>query len=87
MKDYREAIEAEAASLRQKAKVDKSQHGDQNTAYFHIIVKVRFSRNRILSLTVESGILLTEEDDMAREAVGYFVNLMGTRSDNCYGEG
>ncbi|KAF5189798.1 Dnase i-like superfamily protein [Thalictrum thalictroides] len=87
MKDYREVIEAEAASLRQKAKVDKSQHGDQNTAYFHRIVKAWFSRNRILSLTTESGILLTEENDMAREAVGYFVNLVGTRSDNCYGEG
>ncbi|GKV02389.1 hypothetical protein SLEP1_g14827 [Rubroshorea leprosula] len=62
---------AEEAFLKQKSRVHWLQEGDQNTTYFHKVMKVRQSKNLIKELHTEDDKILTEHEDIANEAIGF----------------
>ncbi|GLU22290.1 hypothetical protein SLE2022_383780 [Rubroshorea leprosula] len=76
---------AKEAYLKQKSRVQWLKEGDQNTTYFHKVMKVRRSRNMIREMYSDDGELLTQYVDIAKEAVGFFERLLGTEDPNCNG--
>ncbi|GJU26662.1 sodium/hydrogen exchanger 6 [Tanacetum coccineum] len=52
---FNDALIVEERFLKQKAKVEWLKSGDANYAYFHKVVKIHVSRNRIDSVTTSSG--------------------------------
>ncbi|GKV25846.1 hypothetical protein SLEP1_g35229 [Rubroshorea leprosula] len=76
---------AEEVYLKQKSRVQWLKEGDQNTTYFHKVMKVRRSRNMIREIYSDDGELLTQYVDIAKEAVGFFERLLGTEDPNCNG--
>ncbi|KAF5197698.1 Dnase i-like superfamily protein [Thalictrum thalictroides] len=84
MKNYSELAQVKEASIRQKAKEDMSQFGDQNTAYYHRKIKSRRAKNRILSLIDDNDNKLIEDHEIKVEAVNYFGKLMGTEPETAY---
>ena len=52
--------------------------GDQNSKYFHALIKQRRSMNRITGLHDENGVWSAEEKDIQKIAVSYFENLFTT---------
>jgi len=52
--------------------------GDQNSKYFHALVKQRGAMNRITGLHDENGIWSVEETNLQKIAVSYFENLFTT---------
>ncbi|GKC79204.1 sodium/hydrogen exchanger 6 [Tanacetum coccineum] len=52
---FNDALIVEERFLKQKAKVEWLKSGDANSAYFHKVVKIHVSRNRIDSVTTSSG--------------------------------
>lgn len=59
--------------------------GDQNTGYFHRIVKIRNARNTIKFLYSTDGNMLTNPNEIASEAVSFYTNLIGTSDSNVSG--
>ncbi|XP_059078013.1 uncharacterized protein LOC131032223 [Cryptomeria japonica] len=49
--------------------------GDRNTKFFHSLVKVKRSLNRILSLRLKDGTLTEDFDRINQEAIDFFGNL------------
>ena len=52
---YKEAVMDEEKVLKQKTKVEWLREGDHNSAYFHNLLKGRFSKSRILSIKDDLG--------------------------------
>lgn len=65
------------AILKQKVRIQWLNLGDQNTTYFHRLVKARQSRNTIRVLFNDCGVQLENIQDMKEEAVNYFKRLLG----------
>ncbi|GLU10368.1 hypothetical protein SLE2022_271780 [Rubroshorea leprosula] len=73
----------EESFFRQKSRVKWLQEDDSNTAYFHIVVKIKRMKNTITELTAMDGRKLTALLDMEAEAVQFYKNLLGTQDVNC----
>lgn len=41
--------------MKQKSRVNRLEAGDQNTSYFHRVVKAKAAKSRILSITFATG--------------------------------
>lgn len=54
-KAYQEAVRDEASLLRQKTKIQWLKDGDQNTSFFHNVLKSRVNKNRIQVVCDEQG--------------------------------
>lgn len=52
--------------------------GDQNTNFFHKVVKGRMLRNRIMHLSKSDGTLITDESSITAEILGYYEGLLGS---------
>lgn len=72
----------EEAFLKQKARNQWLQLGDQNNAssLFHKMIKVRTSRNLITHLWDEQGVKVEDEVQIKKVAVEFYQNLLGESS-------
>ena len=62
--------------------------GDKNTKYFHNSIKERRSSNKVFSIKNDQGEILTDQNQINEDAVGFFQNLIGSshnmaEEDNC----
>lgn len=73
--DYARLCSVEEAFFRQKSRIRWLAQGDSNTAYFHKTVKARNAANRVDKILTSDGTVLTEPNDIRKEAVDYFKNL------------
>ncbi|GKE03749.1 RNA-directed DNA polymerase, eukaryota, reverse transcriptase zinc-binding domain protein [Tanacetum coccineum] len=80
LNEYVEASNDELKFLQQKAKIKWLSEGDQNTAYFHCILKSRKHKGRIESICDENGMRF-EGDSVATVFVEHFKNFLGTKHD------
>jgi hypothetical protein len=65
--------------MKKKSRVNWLEAGDQNTSYFHRVVKAKAAKSRILS------ILLPEIEEPAlikKEFLQHFQNFLGTADSN-----
>lgn len=69
---------AEESFKKQKSRVQWLSLGDQNTRFFHVKMKSRYLRNKILSLTDANGVRLTDPADVKGEILGYYIGLLGS---------
>lgn len=54
------------------------QEGDQNTNYFHRVVKSIMLMYRITSLTIANGTMVTDDLSIKNEILGYYESLLGS---------
>ncbi|GJS40876.1 RNA-directed DNA polymerase, eukaryota, reverse transcriptase zinc-binding domain protein [Tanacetum coccineum] len=80
LNEYVVASSDELKLLHQKAKIKWLSEGDQNTAYFHGILKSRKHKGRTESICDENGNRY-EGDDVANVFVEHFKKFWGTKHD------
>jgi len=66
----------EESFYKQKSRVRWLKEGDRNTKFFHLSVKKRQLRNRILSVKNSSGDFITDIDLVPQVFVSYFADLL-----------
>nr|GEV72773.1 ribonuclease H-like domain-containing protein [Tanacetum cinerariifolium] len=80
LNEYVVASNEELKLFHQKAKLKWLSEGDQNTAYFHGILKSRKHKGRIESICDENGKRF-KEDNVASVFVEHFKKFLGTKHD------
>nr|GFB73738.1 hypothetical protein [Tanacetum cinerariifolium] len=75
-KAFNEASRVEELFLKQKAKVDLLKLGDANTAYFHKVVNIQTSCNRIDSMMLPNG-ECTTGDQVLAVFVDHYTHFLG----------
>ncbi|KAK9732996.1 hypothetical protein RND81_04G036900 [Saponaria officinalis] len=78
-KAVKELSQARDSFLKQKAKVRWLADGDNNTAYFHQIIKGRLMKNKVLQVEDELGCLQTDSNQIQSAFLAYYKNLLGSR--------
>lgn len=63
--------------MRQKTKDDWLVLGDANTKYFHDAMRQRHYKQRIYSVATDSGLVLTDYDQVVEHFRAYYENLLG----------
>ncbi|GJS56719.1 RNA-directed DNA polymerase, eukaryota, reverse transcriptase zinc-binding domain protein [Tanacetum coccineum] len=71
------AVIDEEKVLKQKTKIEWLKEGDQNSAQFHSFLKGRLSKNKIISIQDDVGIVFYN-DDVAPIFVDHFESFFGT---------
>lgn len=62
-----ELLDAEESFLKQKARVEWIKEVEQNTNYFHIVIKGKVARCKITKLTTDDGSVITDDLLIKRE--------------------
>ncbi|GKC91580.1 RNA-directed DNA polymerase, eukaryota, reverse transcriptase zinc-binding domain protein [Tanacetum coccineum] len=78
LNEYVEVSNDELKLLQQKARIKWLSKGDQNTSYFHGILKLRKCKRRIESICDESGTRF-DGDNVADAFVEHFKKFLGTK--------
>ena len=76
MTEYIAVSKAEESLYRQKSRIQWLAAGDQNTQYFHKVVKRHLNRNKLLNLKLADGSSISGHDRVAKEAVSHFSSLL-----------
>ncbi|XP_026459128.1 uncharacterized protein LOC113359761 [Papaver somniferum] len=63
---------------KQQSRIKWLDLGDSNTSFFHNSLKVRRSKNNILSLYNSENVKLEEDQDIAKEYIAYYSDLFGS---------
>ncbi|GJY12248.1 RNA-directed DNA polymerase, eukaryota, reverse transcriptase zinc-binding domain protein [Tanacetum coccineum] len=74
--EYAKAVEDELKLLHQKAKINWLREGDQNSAYFHSVLKTRKNKSRIEIVCKDDGSRV-DDDKVAEHFVDHFRNFLG----------
>ncbi|CAL9217216.1 unnamed protein product [Arabidopsis halleri] len=69
----------------QKPRIQWMKCGDQNTSYFHRVAQTNASRNAVCSLTLESGAVLTDLNEIKAEAARHFREFLQAEVDDFEG--
>ncbi|XP_020251133.1 uncharacterized protein LOC109828581 [Asparagus officinalis] len=75
---YNKLLDHELSFYQQKARTAWSIQGDRNSKLFHSAIKTNRHNNRILVLYNSQGARLTDGDEIAKEFISFYKNLMGT---------
>ena len=59
----------------QKLKIQWAKQGDANSSLFHRLLNARKSKNFISKIELDSGEILTREEDIVREIISFFKGL------------
>lgn len=78
-----ELLVAEEGLLKQKSRIKWLLEGDQNTRYFHQVIKGRLSRNTIKNLTASDGSLLYDTVAIKNEVLNHYEALLGSDAPAC----
>ncbi|GJW84566.1 RNA-directed DNA polymerase, eukaryota, reverse transcriptase zinc-binding domain protein [Tanacetum coccineum] len=80
LNNYNEVVKDEEKLLAQKARIDWLNEGDKNSAFFHKVIKMRRSRNRVDSICDENGVrYVNEEVPMQFEEVDFMVRKISAK--------
>lgn len=63
--------------LRQKSKIQWIRQGDQNTKYFHEVIKARKNTNRIFSIKDAKGNMITDVEGITDAVIKFYKELLG----------
>ncbi|KAL0289799.1 UNVERIFIED_CONTAM: hypothetical protein Sradi_7064700 [Sesamum radiatum] len=74
---YCKTVEMEATMLRQRAKMNWVQHGDQCSRLFFSRINLRRARQRVYQITSSAGNIETEPPQIAAEFLSFFQSLLG----------
>ena len=77
LKNFHDLAMAEEGFLKQKSRIQWLKLGDQNTSFFHKLVKARNSRNTITSITLETGDRIEDPDTIKQEVITHFQSVLG----------
>ncbi|XP_074265560.1 uncharacterized protein LOC141588000 [Silene latifolia] len=77
---YKERGQALRSFLAQKAKAHWMRDGDDNTQYFHSVIKARRMQNRILGIYDMDGQNHTTSADIEAAFINYYKHLLGTQT-------
>ena len=78
LKNFHELVRAEEEFLKQKSRIQWLKLGDQNSNFFHKVVKARNSRNSIKSITLENGCRIENPASIRQEFVNHFQSVFGS---------
>ena len=78
--DFISLSNAEESFMKQKARINWLNLGDQNTGYFHNSLKLSTRRNSISCLLNEDGIEVEEPEAIKELAVNFYKRLLGRSS-------
>lgn len=74
-------INIESSISKQKARVQWLKEGDQNTRFFHCMMKSRSAVNRIQRLVSDSGEVVVDSMGIKQEILGFYKQLLGSRKE------
>ncbi|XP_058722962.1 uncharacterized protein LOC131594771 [Vicia villosa] len=80
-----ELNQTEENILKQKAKVDWLRLGDGNNAYFHTSIRERHKHKSMSTLTSSKGEVLTNREDIVKEVLEFYKQLLGKASKDLTG--
>lgn len=60
----------------QKSRIQWLRNGDQNTSFFHKVTQGRASKNAIKRLVIDSGVVVTDHNEIKKEAVSYYQRFL-----------
>ena len=63
--------------LAQKAKCEWITKGDDNTRFFHSMIKHRRMRNKVVSITNVEGETFTESEEINQAFLKFYIDLLG----------
>ena len=78
LKNFHDLARAEEGFLKQKSRIQWLKLGDQNSQYFHKVVKARNSKNSIKSITLENNCRIDYPTTIRREFVMHFQTVLGS---------
>lgn len=84
VKEYACAARNEEAEAKQKARSMSFALGDQNTSYFHGLIRERRAQNRIMSIFKQDGTKLEEPADIENECLQYFGDVFTGEHETQY---
>lgn len=90
---YIAKVKALEAFMHQKAKAKWINYGDQNTTYFHRVMKEKQYRTRVVHIEDENGKLLLDYKEVTTHFTDFYKKLLGTKverthtKDEVFGEG
>lgn len=64
----------------QKTKDTWLVQGDANTKYFHDVLRQKHYKQRIYTVTIEEGAMITDYDQVINHFRAYYVSLLGSFS-------
>ena len=67
LKEFHDLARAEEGFLKQKSRIQWLKLGDQNSYFFHKVVKARNSKNSIKSITLENGCKIDDPTTIKQE--------------------
>jgi hypothetical protein len=76
-----ELLSREEVLERQRSRALWLAEGDGNTSFFHARTKERARRNKIKSLRREDGSVVTSQEGLENEAIGFYKNLFTAQAD------
>ncbi|KAK4400319.1 hypothetical protein Sango_1138000 [Sesamum angolense] len=79
---YSMTVKLENSMLKQRAKLRWLKHGDQCSKVFFRKINATRVKQRVFQITKVDGELLTTQQDITREFISYFQNLLGGSSLN-----
>ncbi|GJT93496.1 RNA-directed DNA polymerase, eukaryota, reverse transcriptase zinc-binding domain protein [Tanacetum coccineum] len=82
LREYTEAARDEENLMIQKAKIDWLKGGDRNTDFFHMIIKGRIHKGRVMSICDENE-MRYENEKVAEQFEKHFKKFLGTKDEVC----
>ena len=80
--ELQRVLTVEEQFWKQKARVKWLQHGDNNSKFFHSVVKQRRYRTSIHSIRDSQGTWITDDGTIGMEAVKFFDDLLSAESSS-----
>lgn len=68
--------------LQQKSKADWIALGDQNTAYFHAVMKQKFKKSRVTAIVDQNGTVVDDPDQVEAHFLDFFRKLLGQKRED-----
>lgn len=65
--------------MKQKSCIKRLMEGDSKTSYFHKMVKAKHFKEQIKLLQRVDGVKLVTQDEISKEVIQFFNNLLGTK--------
>ncbi|XP_020245072.1 uncharacterized protein LOC109823196 [Asparagus officinalis] len=82
MATYNKLLDCELSFLQQKARISWSLKGDRCTNFFHSAIKSNRHNNKVLVLYNGLGQRISDQEEIAKELVSFYKDLMGKTSVN-----
>jgi hypothetical protein len=76
-----ELMSREESLEKQRSRALWLKDGDRNTSFFHAKAKERAQRNKIKLLRRGDGSIITSQEGLEYEAIGFYQNLFSTQVD------